>query len=29
MHNIIGERLLDLPKEPSNERTTPFRDAPG
>jgi alkylation response protein AidB-like acyl-CoA dehydrogenase len=25
-HNIIGERVLGLPKEPSNDRTTPFRD---
>ncbi len=27
-HNIIGERVLGLPKEPGNERTTPFRDLP-
>jgi alkylation response protein AidB-like acyl-CoA dehydrogenase len=27
-HNIIGERVLGLPKEPSNDRTTPFRDLP-
>jgi hypothetical protein len=26
--NIIGERVLGLPKEPSNERTTPWRDLP-
>jgi alkylation response protein AidB-like acyl-CoA dehydrogenase len=26
--NIIGERVLGLPKEPGNERTTPFRDLP-
>jgi alkylation response protein AidB-like acyl-CoA dehydrogenase len=24
--NIIGERVLGLPKEPGNERTTPFKD---
>lgn len=24
--NIIGERVLGLPKEPSNDRTTPFKD---
>jgi alkylation response protein AidB-like acyl-CoA dehydrogenase len=27
-HNIIGERVLGLPKEPSNDRTVPFRDLP-
>src|SRR6185295_3574159 len=26
--NIIGERVLGLPKEPSNDRTTPFRELP-
>jgi alkylation response protein AidB-like acyl-CoA dehydrogenase len=26
--NIIGERVLGLPKEPSNDRTTPFSDLP-
>jgi alkylation response protein AidB-like acyl-CoA dehydrogenase len=26
--NIVGERALGLPKEPSNERTTPWRDLP-
>ncbi|HET9731288.1 MAG TPA: acyl-CoA dehydrogenase family protein [Acidimicrobiales bacterium] len=26
--NIIGERVLGLPKEPSNDRVTPFRDLP-
>jgi len=26
--NIIGERVLGLPKEPSNDRTVPFRDLP-
>jgi alkylation response protein AidB-like acyl-CoA dehydrogenase len=26
--NIIGERVLGLPKEPSNDRTTAFRDLP-
>ena len=26
--NIIGERVLGLPKEPSNDRTTPFKDLP-
>jgi alkylation response protein AidB-like acyl-CoA dehydrogenase len=24
--NIIGERVLGLPKEPSNDRTTPFKE---
>jgi hypothetical protein len=24
-HNIIGERVLGLPKEPSGDRDTPFR----
>jgi alkylation response protein AidB-like acyl-CoA dehydrogenase len=27
-HNIIGERVLGLPKEPSNDRTIAFRDLP-
>jgi alkylation response protein AidB-like acyl-CoA dehydrogenase len=27
-HNILGERILGLPKEPSNDRVTPFRDLP-
>ena len=27
-HNIIGERVLGLPKEPSNDRTVPFKDLP-
>jgi alkylation response protein AidB-like acyl-CoA dehydrogenase len=26
--NILGERVLGLPKEPSNDRTVPFRDLP-
>jgi len=26
--NIIGERILGLPKEPGNEKTMPFRDLP-
>jgi alkylation response protein AidB-like acyl-CoA dehydrogenase len=26
--NIIGERVLGLPKEPSNDRTVPFRELP-
>jgi alkylation response protein AidB-like acyl-CoA dehydrogenase len=26
--NIIGERILGLPKEPGNERNTPFADLP-
>jgi alkylation response protein AidB-like acyl-CoA dehydrogenase len=26
--NIIGERVLGLPKEPSNDRTTPFSQLP-
>ncbi|MHB8670206.1 MAG: acyl-CoA dehydrogenase family protein [Acidimicrobiales bacterium] len=27
-HNIIGERVLGLPKEPNNDRSTPFRELP-
>jgi alkylation response protein AidB-like acyl-CoA dehydrogenase len=27
-HNIIGERVLGLPKEPNNDRKVPFRDLP-
>ena len=27
-HNIIGERILGLPKEPSNDRTVAFKDLP-
>jgi alkylation response protein AidB-like acyl-CoA dehydrogenase len=27
-HNIIGERVLGLPKEPSNDKVTPFGDLP-
>jgi len=27
--NIVGERVLGLPKEPSNDKTTPFSDLPG
>jgi hypothetical protein len=26
--NIIGERVLGLPKEPSNDRTVPFSELP-
>jgi alkylation response protein AidB-like acyl-CoA dehydrogenase len=26
--NVIGERVLGLPKEPNNDRTTPFADLP-
>ena len=27
-HNIIGERVLGLPKEPNNDKTMPFRELP-
>jgi alkylation response protein AidB-like acyl-CoA dehydrogenase len=27
-HNIIGERILGLPKEPNNDKVTPFKDLP-
>jgi alkylation response protein AidB-like acyl-CoA dehydrogenase len=27
-HNIIGERVLGLPKEPNKDKVTPFRDLP-
>jgi alkylation response protein AidB-like acyl-CoA dehydrogenase len=27
-HNIIGERVLGLPKEPNNDKVTPFRELP-
>jgi alkylation response protein AidB-like acyl-CoA dehydrogenase len=27
-HNIIGERVLGLPKEPNNDKTTAFKDLP-
>jgi alkylation response protein AidB-like acyl-CoA dehydrogenase len=27
-HNIIGERVLGLPKEPNSDRTTAFKDLP-
>ena len=27
-HNIIGERALGLPKEPNQDRVTPYKDLP-
>jgi hypothetical protein len=27
-HNIIGERVLGLPKEPNKDKVTPFRELP-
>ncbi|MEA3075229.1 MAG: hypothetical protein QOF60_137, partial [Actinomycetota bacterium] len=27
-HNIIGERVLGLPKEPNNDKTAAFKDLP-
>ena len=27
-HNVIGERVLGLPKEPNNDKTTAFKDLP-
>jgi alkylation response protein AidB-like acyl-CoA dehydrogenase len=27
-HNIIGERILGLPKEPNNDRIVPFKELP-
>jgi alkylation response protein AidB-like acyl-CoA dehydrogenase len=27
-HNIIGERVLGLPKEPNNDKVVPFKDLP-
>jgi hypothetical protein len=27
-HNILGERILGLPKEPQVDRDLPFRDVP-